>query len=162
MWSIQLNPGEKYRLKKKKELQVCRVLKKGCTRGHEDANLGRPDTSFPEKVTLRLKSARWRGAQRPWKQQVLRRQELGAFDDVTGTQANESRHTNLDTRGDQGESQRVAWGRWTSLPMETHWVLSRGLTQSDLHFLSVILASLRRMEEDKPGCGYCSTGGDEG
>ena len=69
---------------------------------------------------------------RPWKQQALSLQETGASDYVTGTWANENKETNLDT--DQGGSQRVLWGCWASSPVEAHWVLSRGLSQLDMHF----------------------------
>lgn len=100
----QLSPSEKYWLEKKQELQVWKVLRRECTSSCEDTNLGRPDMSLPEKVTLRLKSVK-RGPEcsRPWRQQVLSLQELRTFGDVTGTQDNESRDTNLDIRGDSRE-----------------------------------------------------------
>lgn len=66
-----------------------------------------PRESDPEAEVSQVK----RGPEwsRPRKQQVQSLQELGAFDDVTGTQANESRHTNLDTRGDR--SSQLFWRR---------------------------------------------------
>ena len=103
MPSMQLSLSEKHRLKKG-DKSVKSIEKKGRVRGHEEINPGRPDMNFPEEISQVKRGREW---SRPWKQQVLSLQEIGAFDHVTGTWTNESKDTNLETGvgwGDQGGS----------------------------------------------------------